>query len=250
MIESVKDYAIFTLDSGGRRERLERRSRAVFGYPEAEIVGRSGSILWTPEDRSAGVPERERSKAEAVGRAEDERWHIRRDGSRFFASGTLTPMRDASGNLLGFTKIARDVTQQKLAEQELREADRRKDEFLAMLAHELRNPLAPISNALRLVHIQGGHEDGGVRQAWEIIERQVEHMVRLVDDLLDVSRISRGQIRLQKAPTDLSMIVRRAVESSRPLIDARRHELDITLPNGPLTVDADPVRLRRCSGTS
>jgi signal transduction histidine kinase/ActR/RegA family two-component response regulator len=133
--------------------------------------------------------------------------------------------------------------ERKRAEEALREADRRKDEFLAMLAHELRNPLAPISNALHVVRLRGDDRDDGVREAWEIMERQVEHMVRLVDDLLDVGRITRGKITLQKQPVDVATVVSRAVEGSRPLIDARRHRLEVVLPAGPLRVEGDPTRL-------
>jgi signal transduction histidine kinase len=125
--------------------------------------------------------------------------------------------------------------------QNLRHADRLKDEFLAMLAHELRNPLAPIRNALHLIRLAGQEADAG--DNWAVIERQVNLLVRLVDDLLDVSRISQGKIRLQKTPVDLGEVVARAVESSRPLIDARRHQLTVTMPPASVVVDGDAVRL-------
>ncbi len=125
----------------------------------------------------------------------------------------------------------------------LEDANRRKDEFLAMLAHELRNPLAPIRNALHIIGMRGPERRQSVRQAWEIVDRQVDHMVRLVDDLLDVSRITRGKINLQKQPLDVSAIVSRAVEGSRPLIDSRGHTLEIHLPDDAGRVEGDPVRL-------
>jgi PAS domain S-box-containing protein len=136
----------------------------------------------------------------------------------------------------------RDISARKQAEEALREADRRKDEFLAMLAHELRNPLAPIRNALHLMEMAGANE-AFARQARQMIERQVEQLVRLVDDLLDVSRITRGKINLQKQRVDLATLVARAVESSQPLIDARKHRLEIAMPKAPLVVEGDPVRL-------
>jgi signal transduction histidine kinase/CheY-like chemotaxis protein len=126
--------------------------------------------------------------------------------------------------------------------EELRQADRRKDEFLAMLAHELRNPLAPIRNAIQVMNLVDTNEPR-VQKARGMIERQVEHLVRLVDDLLDVSRITRGSIKLQRHRVDLSDVLTRAIEGSRPLIDARRHELAVTQAPQPLPVDADPVRL-------
>jgi PAS domain S-box-containing protein len=239
MVESVKDYAIFAVDANGIVTNWNTGAERVFGYTEEEMVGRTADVLWGEVDRAEGVPERERARAVAAGRAEDERWHVRKGGSRFYASGVVTPILDESGRVRGFTKVARDVTDRKRAEEALQEADRRKDVFLAMLAHELRNPLAPIANALHLVRLQGGD----ARPALDVIERQVEHMVRLVDDLLDVSRITRGQIKLQKKQVDLAVVISRAVESSRPLIEARRHTLDVRLPDGPLPVEGDQVRL-------
>jgi signal transduction histidine kinase len=120
-------------------------------------------------------------------------------------------------------------------------ADRRKDEFLATLAHELRNPLAPIRNALNLLRLSGAAQpSGGI---WEMMDRQVDHMVRLVDDLMEVSRITRGKIELRKERVDLAEVLAAAVETSRPLIDAARHQLTIELPPEALPVEADPVRL-------
>jgi PAS domain S-box-containing protein len=136
----------------------------------------------------------------------------------------------------------RDVTDRKRAEDALKEGDRRKNEFLAMLSHELRNPLAPIRYALNIVQMRG-QEGEAAGQAWATIERQVETLVRLVDDLLDMSRISRGKISLHKQRVDVATIVARAIESSRPLIEARRHELQVTLPDEPMLVDADVTRM-------
>lgn len=126
--------------------------------------------------------------------------------------------------------------------QEVRDADLRKDEFLAMLGHELRNPLAPIQNALQIMKIAAS-DPIIMERAREISERQVRHLMRLVDDLLDVSRITRGKIRLRKSPVELSTIITNAIETSRPLIESRRHELTITYPPESIQVDADPVRL-------
>jgi PAS domain S-box-containing protein len=239
MVESVTEYAIFSLDPAGIVSSWNTGAERVFGYAEAEIIGRDYATLFSPEDRTAGLPAQELGTAVRDGRAGHDGWRLRKDGSRFFASGTVTPLREGDGPLLGFTKVTRDITQRRRAEEAMREADRRKDEFLAMLAHELRNPLAPISNALQLVRLTGSD----VRQACEMMERQVEHLVRLVDDLLDVSRITRGKIELRKERVDLAAVVMRAVEGARPLIDARRHELGMTLPNQSLPVNVDPMRL-------
>jgi signal transduction histidine kinase/DNA-binding response OmpR family regulator len=130
---------------------------------------------------------------------------------------------------------------------EVQEADRRKNEFLSMLAHELRNPLAPIRNGVHLLRTAGG-SDSHVREVRDMMDRQVQHLVRLVDDLLDLSRITRGKVRLQTEPLEVADVLARAVETCRPLIDERRHRLDVALPPGPLRVQGDAVRLAQVVG--
>ncbi|MCL7421260.1 MAG: PAS domain S-box protein [Methylobacter sp.] len=151
-------------------------------------------------------------------------------------------IKDSTGEPVGIATVSRDISERKQAEAAMCEADRRKDEFLAMLAHELRNPLAPISNA---VHIMKHFSLDKKRLAWchDVIGRQVEHLVRLVDDLLDVSRISRGKIELKRELLEISTIVQRAVETSQPLMEAHRHEFSVHLPPEPVIVEGDLVRL-------
>jgi PAS domain S-box-containing protein len=250
LVKNIKDHSIFTLDPEGRITSWNVEAERILGYSEAEVLGERFSIIFTPEDLAEGIPDLELRTALEQGRAEDERWHLRRNGERFWALGIVTPTQDADGKHIGYSKILRDMTDRKRSQDllhqqadSLREADRRKDEFLAMLAHELRNPLAPIRNALHVVQMRGEERREAVRLAWEMIERQVETLVRLVDDLLDVSRISRGKINLEKQPVDVALIVARAVESSRPIIDTRRHQLEVVLPNEPMVVKADPTRM-------
>jgi signal transduction histidine kinase/DNA-binding response OmpR family regulator len=130
---------------------------------------------------------------------------------------------------------------------DVQRADAHKNEFLSMLAHELRNPLAPIRNAVQILRMRGSG-DAELESLQDMIDRQVQHLVRLVDDLLDVSRITRGKIRLVQEPVDLAVIVHRAVEISQPLIKTRGHELSVSLPTGPLHVQGDPVRLAQVVG--
>ena len=139
-------------------------------------------------------------------------------------------------------RIESDVTDRKRAEEALKEADRRKDEFLAILAHELRNPLAPIRNSLHILRLAAGNHPTTERVS-ELMERQVNHMVRLVDDLFEVSRITRGKIELRKERVQVAVVLRGAVETSRSLIEASHHQLRLDLPAQPLTIDGDPVRL-------
>jgi two-component system CheB/CheR fusion protein len=171
------------------------------------------------------------------------------DGRVRWMAGKGTVFRDARGRPTRMLGVGMDVTEHKRLEEELRtragqlaEADRRKTEFLAVLAHELRNPLAPICNAVELLARRGA-DRSLVEQACALIERQVRHMVRLVDDLLEVSRITSGKIRLQKQVLDLATVVADAVATSRPLLDARRHTLAVELPAEPLRLEADPVRV-------
>ena len=146
-----------------------------------------------------------------------------------------------------FDGTTRDVTDRKQAEEALTEANRRKDEFLATLAHELRNPLAPIRNSLHLLRLSG-ELSPALDPVRDILERQVDQMVRLIDDLLDVSRISRGKIELQKETIELATVVSTAVETARPLIDAAGHQLALSLPAEPMFLEADPVRLAQIIG--
>jgi CheY-like chemotaxis protein len=135
-----------------------------------------------------------------------------------------------------------DITEHKRVQEALADANRRKDEFLAMLAHELRNPLAPICNSLQFLRLKGD-SNADLQWAREVIDRNVSQMVRLVDDLLDVSRITRGKIRLQREPLNLAEVINQAAEISRPLIDSRRHELHIATPSAPVRIHGDATRL-------
>jgi signal transduction histidine kinase len=164
------------------------------------------------------------------------------DGERLHLYGNAVPLRDAAGNVRGAISAFVDITARVQAEESLREADRRKDEFLAMLSHELRNPLAPILNAVGVLK-QPGLSDDLLEWARGVIERQVESLTRLVDDLLDVSRITQGKIALRIENLDLAAVVTRALETSRPLIEARKHKLTVKLPSKSVRLNGDPFRL-------
>lgn len=145
------------------------------------------------------------------------------------------------GNRLAEMTQLRDQLQQRT--RELMEADQRKDEFLAMLAHELRNPLAPIRNSVQVMTRLLSEDDGDLRWSAGVVERQTQHLTRLVDDLLDVSRFTHGRIELRKEPTDLAAVVAGVLETTRPAIDERRQHLSVALPSEPLLLEADPVRM-------
>ena len=181
-----------------------------------------------------------------MGKYEEEGWRIRKDGSKFWANVVISAVRDDQQRLIGFAKVTRDLTERKNAETEqavrvaAEQANRAKDEFLAMLGHELRNPLAPMLTALQLLKLRGDIRSSNEQQ---IIERQLKHMVRLVDDLLDVSRITRGTLDLRKAPVDIREAIARGIELASPLIEDRRHELEVKVPSERIVVEGDLVRL-------
>jgi signal transduction histidine kinase len=166
----------------------------------------------------------------------------RPDGSRVTALAHANPFHDENGRLIGAVNVLVDITDRKRAEEVLREADRRKDEFLALLAHELRNPLAPIRNALELLRLDG-QSATTLERARAVMERQVQQLVRLVDDLMDVSRITRDRLVLQKERVELAVVVQSAVEAVRPLIEASSQELTVALPPQPIYLHADATRL-------
>src|SRR5215831_7068493 len=244
LMENVKDYAIFMLDPQGRIVTWNIGAERILGFKEGEIVGQPFARIFTPEDVAQDQPELELRVAADKGRVEDERWHVRKDGSRFWASGVVTPLWDEDGALRGFAKILRDITERKKTEEELADANRRKDEFLAMLGHELRNPLAPALNAVQIIQREGGDKPT-VKQAADMIDRQMRRIVRLVDDLLDVSRITKGKMQLRRRRERLGVLVTNSVESIRPLIDARKHELSLLLPAEAVWLDGDPIRLEQ-----
>ena len=165
-----------------------------------------------------------------------------KDGTyRWFLSRAL-PVHDGSGRIVRWFGTNTDITERRQAEEALREADRRKDEFIALLAHELRNPLAPLRHGLEIQRL-AGTDLSALEQARTMMERQVNHMVRLVDDLLDVSRISSGKLVLRKSRVDVRDAIRDALETVQPAMREARHELRVDLPSEPLPVEADAVRL-------
>jgi signal transduction histidine kinase len=166
----------------------------------------------------------------------------RPDRSRRAVLAHANPLHDERGRLIGAVNVLVDITERKEAEDRLRESDRRKDEFLATLAHELRNPLAPIRNALQLLRLDGGNPVT-LERARTMMERQLHHMVHLIDDLMDVSRITRNKLVLRKERVELAAVVRSAVEAARPAIEAAGHELRVALPAQPIYLNADLTRL-------
>jgi PAS domain S-box-containing protein len=241
IVESSDDIIVSkTLD--GIITSWNKGAERIFGYKAAEVVGKHVSMLMPPDhiEDTHRILSRIR-RGEKVEHYETKRRC--KDGRIIDVSLTVSPVRDMEGKIVGASKIGRDVTEQKRMEEERLEADRRKDEFLAMLAHELRNPLASISNAIQLFGKLETEDE--LLWAKDVIQRQVKHLSRLIDDLLDVSRITRGKISLKREALNLSPVVSSAVESVRPLLEERKHEMVVSLAPGALRIEGDPFRLEQ-----
>jgi PAS domain S-box-containing protein len=243
LVESVRDYAIFMLTPEGDVASWNAGAERMKGYTSSEIIGRHFSVFYPPDATAGGKPDWELRTALEHGRVEDEGWRVRKDGSRFWANVVITALRGKDGRPVGFAKVTRDMTERRKIEA-LEEASRQKDQFVAVLAHELRNPLAPIRSALHVLEHPEVTADKAAR-ALEIAQRQVRHMARLLEDLLDVARLSEGKMSLRRDKVDLASITRAAVESTQPLLRERGHQVTVETPSEPLWIHADPARIEQ-----
>jgi len=231
--------------------RWSPAAERVFGWGEAEALGQTLDALGFvhPGDQ-AGVGDL--MSALLNGDAQYNRnlnRNLCKDGSVIWCEWYNSVLRDGNGALISVLSLAMDVSDRQRLESDLRahaerlsDADRRKDEFLSMLGHELRNPLAPVRNALAVLDLDGDNSRR-VDWAFDLIKRQTAHLERLVDDLLDTARITRGAIQLQSEPLDLCAVLRESVESTERLIEERKHDLTIDLPDGPVVIHGDVTRL-------
>jgi len=242
-------------DPKGTVLEANRLSWEGCGYTRDQIVGKPfwEGPWWSPSSPLMGQIQAACTRAAAGQLFRQEMPYYVADGSERVVDVTIQPIKDEDGRLLALSLTGTDITDRKQLEQTLRnlaadlsEADRRKTEFLAILSHELRNPLAPISNAVRA--LKSGRNHGTIQSASEMLERQVGQMVRLVDDLLDMSRITRGKLELRKEQIELAPIVNQAVETLRALYKSTHRELTVRLPPDPVYLDADPARLAQVVG--
>ncbi|HKN83505.1 MAG TPA: PAS domain S-box protein, partial [Pyrinomonadaceae bacterium] len=365
-IEDVRDYAIFMTDPDGIVTNWNIGAQQILGYSEEEIIGKDASKFFTIEDRGKLIPEKELTQAATHGRSEDERWHVRRDGSRFWASGVVTAVRDDAGKLIGFSKVMRDMTERnklteerdrffalsmdmlsivhldgtfqrvnpafqevlgyaeeellatslfdlvhtedldptitayqqlsagepvrfmenrlrckdgtykwvawsyfpvpedgvafgvgrdttdvrrmhevlRLRAQELEDANRIKDEFLATMSHELRTPLTSILGWARLFESNQLSEKEKQR-AVQVIQRNAEAQSKLIEDLLDVSRIITGKLKIESQPVSFATVAESAINSLRPAVDAKQLHLETTIDPAAGPIVGDAARLQQ-----
>ena len=223
----------------------------IMGFAASDVLGRELNNIFTEEDCNAGIPRLELETAERMGRAADERWHVRKDGSRFWGLGTVTAIRGPDGALLGYGKIVADRTDLKTLQDtlqsrndDLARADELKNRFLATLAHELRNPQAVLANSAGVLRRHGA-SDGKLQAIADMIERQVRQTQRLIEDLSDLVRSSRGRIELRMQPLDLREMARLAADAVQSAVTERSHELVTVLPDVPVPIEGDADRIQQ-----
>jgi len=258
IVGSIRDYAIVTLDPAGVIRSWNPGAHRMFGYEEGEIIGKDYSVIFTPQERAAGVPAEEMRRALEKGRADDDRWQLRQDGTRFFASGVLAPIDDARA--FGYVKVLRDLTARKQGDEErarslseervsrsaAEETSRLKDEFLAMLSHELRNPLAlMLMQAEILLRAPEARKSERLKHAAKVIHEMVQAQAQLVEDMVDVSRARTGKLTIDRQLVPLTFVIADSIGALRREATQKNVTLDVQTSEAPLIVAADPLRVRQ-----
>lgn len=265
ILENAREYAIFSMNLERRVTSWSEGAMRLLGYSEREMLGQLADVIFVPEDRGAGAPEAEARLALAEGRAANERWHQRKDGTRLWGSGAMMAMRDGRGAVTGLLKIMRDQTAARITQQDLQQsqarlqaalelaeraraeaeaAGRAKDRFLAALSHELRTPL----NAVLMVAGERAMDPSvpaSVRSDFEMIQSNIEHEGRLIEDMLDLNLIARGRLILREARVDLHALLRDCVAMITAAATAKRITVSFTTSSTEATVRGDAARLKQ-----
>jgi PAS domain S-box-containing protein len=252
LIESVQDYAIFMLDQNGRITTWNRGAERLKQYRSDEIIGQHFKVFYTAADQKEGLPDGLLAEAEMKGSVQREGVRVRKDGSEFRAETLISAVRDENGNLRGFSKVTRDITEQiqhrEVAEKAQIEAERAneaKDRFLAILSHELRTPLTPVLAVVGYLAKQTSTLPRELRGEMEMIRRNVELEARLIDDLLDITKIARGKLELALEVTDAHAAIRHAFDICADTIKTKKLDVSLDLQASAHDVLADPVRLHQ-----
>jgi PAS domain S-box-containing protein len=248
LVESIRDYAVFLLDTGGRVRSWNNGAQIIKGYREKEIIGQHISTFYTPEERDGGKALQLLGTAEREGRVEDEGWRVRKDGSRFWADVVITALRGTDGELLGFVKVTRDLTERLRAQEErlrlahAEEAIRLRDEFLSIASHELRTPLTALQLQLESLEEQTSGAAPRVVSKVAGAVRSTERLGVLIDSLLDVSRIATGRLELHIEPVELGATTAHLLDSLRDVAEKAGSTLSLHA-DGPLEGEWDRVRI-------
>jgi PAS domain S-box-containing protein len=260
MVESISDYSVFAIDPEGRILSWNKGAEKAFGYGKEEIVGESFAILFTPEDRNDGAPERELETAGSGDSGTEQGWRARKDGSRLWVSGSIDMLKDDAGNKIGYVKVmavgeglareqaeavAREALErERMTRSEFEDANRSKDEFIALVSHELRSPLNAILGWTRILR-QGRPDEELYQRATEIIERSARMQSQLIEDLMDTARIVRGKLKLEVHPVNLAPLIEKAMDVVRPAADAKGIALEASLNREADQITGDPDRLQQ-----
>jgi PAS domain S-box-containing protein len=251
IFQNLVDVAIFTMDPQGQIKSWNAGAQRIFGYPPSEILGQPLAKIFTQADKTARQAQWEMDTARKEGRADDERWHVRQNGELFWASGILSAVRDADGNVSGFVKVIMDLTDRKHAEEQrdhylrdVQEANQAKDRFLATLSHELRTPLAAIVGWISMMR-EGRLREDQIPPAIDSIYRNALIQKGLIDDLLDISRISVGQLNVEMRSLDLNEVIRRALDSVRFMAAAKDIQVNSVVEEPIGSVSGDARRLQQ-----
>jgi PAS domain S-box-containing protein len=255
LVDSIRDYAVFLLDTEGRVQTWNAGAALIKGYQRDEIVGKSIELFYSREDREDGRPRRLLAQATRDGRVEDEGWRVRKDGSRFWADVVITALRNDGGELIGFAKVTRDLTQRQQAEEERRrleadriraeEALRIRDEFLSIASHELKTPLTALQIELfAMRELAKPRTDERLCRKLARASRNADRMSRLIEMLLDVSRIASGRLTLRPEPFDLADAITQVAETMRGTAEQTRCEF-FSGAAGPIVGTWDRVRVEQ-----
>ncbi|MDE2201410.1 MAG: response regulator [Burkholderiaceae bacterium] len=251
LVNALKEHAVLSLDPDGIVRTWNAASRGILGYGREDILGKSADILYPQAAREAGDFQRKLDRVRQEGSISDDRWMLRKDGTPFFASSVVTAIHNEMGELIGFSKIIRDATEDRMAADALRRAkeeaetaNHAKDHFLAVLSHELRTPLTPILTAVHLLELRRDLPSDVVAQL-EVVRRNAELEARLIDDLLDITGIARGKLAVSFAPVDLYPLLESTLEMSRSDMQEKRLSLKTRFEARRSTLHADGARIQQ-----
>jgi PAS domain S-box-containing protein len=249
-LAQTQDHAVICIDAHGRILAWLGAAQEALGYTPQEAVGQPANLIFTPEDRQRGFDNYELAVAAQDSRSEDDRWHLRKDGTRVWMTGSVTAVKDPSGVLLGYVKVIRDKTDLRTRIEMLdnqvqaaRASQERTSRFLSTLGHELRNPLGPMQAACHIVNRLS--TEPKINKAVEVIDQQIRVLSRLTADLMEISRADAGKIKLDLKKTDLRAVLGDAVFGMRRTADDKGVQLESLMPQTPLEVMLDSERFPR-----